>query len=204
MLKRQRPGKIEAVVAAFNNPPSRFTEQEYLALEAVAELKHEYIGGDIIGMAGAEIDHNQIAENVKLEIGVALKGRPCRVLGSDQRVKAAATGEYFYPDAIVTCLDPELVGPTPRALLNPQVIIEVLSPSTEARDRGPKWLAYRTIPTLTDFVMLASERRSLEHYQRAPDGSWTLRELTKGTCTLSSGVRLDLEALYRLTGGKQA
>ena len=179
--------------------PGRFTEAEYLALEAVAETRHEYIGGDIIGMAGAELDHNQIAENVKRALGNALEGRGCRVLGSDQRVKVQATGEYFYPDAVITCLTPELTGPAPRSLVNPQVIVEVLSPSTERNDRGDKWLAYQTIPALTDYLTIASDCRRFDHHQRAAHGSWVLRTLTVGGCVLASGVRVEMESAYDLT-----
>src|SRR5262249_35096378 len=152
----------------------RFTEREYLALEAVAEIRHEYVGGDIIGTAGAEIDHNQITQNVRLVLDLALQARSCRVLGSDQRIQVDATGEYFDPDAVVPCLDPMLVLPAPRSLLNPQIIVEVLSPTTEARDRGARWIAYQTIPSLTDYVMLSSNDRRLEHYQRERGGKWTL------------------------------
>lgn len=178
----------------------RFTEAEYLALEGVADTRHEYVGGEIVGMAGAEIDHNQIADNAGFGLRTALRGPPCRVLGSDQRVKVEATGEYFYPDKVATCLDPQLIGPAPRSLLNPQVIVEVLSPRTEAHDRGAKWTAYRCIPTLTDYVMIASVRRRVEHYQRDATGRWTMRELTEGSFTLSSGARLEIAALYAQTG----
>jgi Uma2 family endonuclease len=186
-------------VVAVPASSARFTENEYLALEVVAETRHEYVGGDIIGMAGAEIEHNQIAQNVKLALGNALSGKPCRILGSDQRIRVVETGEYFYPDVVITCLEPQLVGPAPRSLLNPQVIVEVLSPTTEARDRGPKWMAYQTIPTLRDYVMLAADRRRLEHYEREQDGKWTLTVLTDGACTLSSGVKMEMPALYLLT-----
>jgi Uma2 family endonuclease len=175
----------------------RFTEAEYLALEGVAESRHEFMDGDIIGMAGAELQHNLIAENVKRALGNALENQPCLVIGSDQRLKVEATHEYFYPDAMVTCLGPRLAEPAPRSLLNPQVVIEVLSPSTEARDRGRKWLAYQTISSLTDYVMLGSEMRRVEHYRRASDGSWILRAHTEGAFTLSSGTVLELATSYK-------
>jgi Uma2 family endonuclease len=177
----------------------RFTASEYLALEAVAEIKHEYIGGDIVAMAGAEPEHNLIAGNIRDALASALSERPCRIFSSDQRVFVEAVGEYFYPDVVLTCVDPAYVDPRPRSLTNPQVIVEVLSDSTERKDRGEKWLAYQTIPTLTDYVMVASTRRKLEHYHRLPDGSWTLRVLQdEGTCTLANGVVLELSKLYRL------
>jgi len=184
---------------------SRFTAKEYLALEAVAEVKHEYFGGYIVAMAGAELDHNQIAENVRAELRAGLGDRPCRILGSDQRVIVESVGEYFYPDIIVTCLDPVLVDPKPRSLTNPQVIIEILSESTERYDRGDKWHAYQAIPTLADYVMVASTKRELQHYHRLPDGSWTLRVVQgDGTTALANGVILDLARLYRLVPGLEA
>ena len=180
-------------------PITRFTANEYLALEAVAEAKHEFFGGYIVAMAGAEPEHNQIAENVRAELRAGLGERPCRILGSDQRVLVEASGEYFYPDVVVTCLEPRFVLPKPRSLTNPEVIVEVLSESTERYDRFEKTAAYRSIPTLTDYVMVASTKHELVHYHRLPDGSWTIRELRgDGTCTLASGVALDLTRLYRL------
>jgi Uma2 family endonuclease len=174
-----------------------------LALEAVADTKHEFIGGYIIAMAGAELDHNQIAQNVRGELTAALADRPCRILGSDQRVLVEASGDYFYPDVVVTCLEPVLAEPRPRSLVNPEIIIEVLSESTEQKDRGEKWHAYRAIPTLTDYVMVDSTRRQLDHYHRLPDGSWTLRGFARtGTCTLANSVVLDLAKLYHLTDVK--
>lgn len=178
---------------------ARFTVTEYLALEAVAEIKHEYFGGDIVGMAGAEPEHNLIAGNVRDALASALSEQACRVFTSDQRVFVEAVGEYFYPDVVLTCVDPIYVDPKPRSLVNPQVIVEVLSDSTERRDRGEKWLAYQTIPTLTDYVMVASTQHRVEHYHRLPDGSWTLRVLRdEGTCTLANGAMLELSKLYRL------
>lgn len=176
-----------------------FTAKEYLALESVAETKHEFCGGRILSMAGAEPEHNLIAGNVQTELKNALDDRPCWTLGSDQRIRVDAVDEYFYPDTSVTCLEPEFVEPKPRSLVNPQVIVEVLSRTTERYDRGDKWSAYRTIPSLTDYVMVSSWHREIEHYQRAADGSWTSRAITQaGRCTLSNGVVLDLARVYRL------
>lgn len=181
---------------------TRFTAKEYLALEAVAEIRHEFTGGQIVAMAGAELAHNQIVHNLHSELTAALGERPCHVLGSDQRVHVEATGEYFYPDILVTCLEPRLVDPKPRSLLNPQLIVEVLSETTERYDRGDKWLAYRTIPSLTDYVMVSSLRREVEHYQRLPDGSWTLRPPQRdGEFVLASGIILHVNRLYRLVPG---
>ncbi len=179
--------------------PSEFTEREYLALEGVAEIRHEFVGGQIVAMAGAELDHNQVCTNIKTALSFAFGERPCRVIGSDQRVKVEATDEYFYPDVVVVCSEPRLVDPSPRSLTNPEVIVEVLSPSTERYDRGDKWVAYQTIHTLTDYVLVASDRRRVEHFQRGPGESWTQRVLAPDAqLTLSDGTKLDVAALYRL------
>ena len=181
---------------------TRFTVREYLALEAVAEIRHEFTGGQIVAMAGAEFEHNQIAQNVRSELTTALADRPCHIVGSDQRVYVEAVGEYFYPDILVTRLEPRLVDPKPRSLLNPQLIVEVLSESTERYDRSDKWLAYRTIPSLTNYVMISSTRREVEHYQRLPDGAWTLRPPQRdGEAVLASGGVLNVHRLYRLVPG---
>lgn len=97
------------------------------------------------------------------------------MLGSDQRVKVEATNEYFYPDVVVVCGEPRLADPSPRSLTNPQVIVEVLSSTTERYDRGDKWVAYQRIATLTGYLLVASDRRRVEHFQRGPDEGWTQR-----------------------------
>jgi Uma2 family endonuclease len=179
--------------------PTIFTEREYLALEAVAETRHEFVGGQIVAMAGAELDHNQLCTNIRSALGAAFGQRPCRVVGADQRVKVAATGEYFYPDAVVVCAEPRLVDPPPRSLVNPEVIVEVLSPSTERYDRGEKWVAYQSIPTLKDFILVASDRRRVEHFQRGSDDAWTQRIIPDAVpLVLTDGTSVDLSALYRL------
>lgn len=182
------------MVASFS---PTFTVREYLALEGASDTKHEFSRGRIIAMAGAELAHNRIAMSIGREIDVQLEARPCQTLGSDQRVLVEAIGEYFYPDISVTCLEPVLVEPRPRSLANPQVIVEVLSPTTAGYDRGDKWAAYRMIPTLTDYVMVSSMRREIEHYRRAGDGTWTYQTIGGGAITLSNGVTLDTERIYR-------
>jgi Uma2 family endonuclease len=180
--------------------PTAFTEREYLALEAVAEVRHEFVDGQIIGMAGAELDHNQICQNVRLALGAALAGRPCRIVGADQRVKVESSSEYFYPDVIVVCGEPQLLDPSPRSLVNPNVIVEVLSPSTERYDRGEKWAAYQTIPTLTDYVLIGTDRRRVEQHQRGDGDSWTMRVLSlTAPLVLKDGTSVELGDLYRLT-----
>jgi len=112
--------------------PPRFTETEYLALEGVAEVRHEFINGDILAMSGAEPEHNQVVQNVRFELGAQLRHSGCRVTGSDQRVVVQSVGQYFYSDVVLTCSEPRYVDPSPRSLVNPELIVEVLSPPSEA------------------------------------------------------------------------
>ena len=185
-------------------------ERDYLVLEAAAETRHEFVGGEILAMAGSEYAHNLICHNLHVELGKALGDRRCSVLGADQRVKVESRKEYLYPDVTVSCLEPKLVPPGPPAegpkgcpwpasLVNPQVIIEVLSPSTERYDRVDKWFTYQQIPTLTDYVMVASDRMLVEHQQRGPGDSWIYRKLSRDdVLSLSNGVTLPVLALYRM------
>lgn len=175
----------------------RFTEREYLALEGVAEVRHEFVQGDIVAMSGAEPEHNQIAQNVRFELEAQVRARRCRVAGSDQRVVAEAVGEYFYPDVVMTCSEPRYVEPSPRSLANPELIVEVLSPSTEARDRGAKWLAYQTITSLQDYLLISTKRRQIEHYSRVEEG-WLLRKVEEGVVRLREGLELAVDDVYRL------
>jgi len=174
-------------------------ERDYLVLEAAAETRHEFVGGEILAMAGSEYAHNLICSNFVFELRQALGDRRCSVLGADQRVKVESRREYLYPDVTVSCLEPKLVPPRPASLVNPQVIIEVLSPSTERYDRVDKWFTYQQIPTLTDYVMVASDRMLVEHQQRGPGDSWIYRKLSRDdVLSLSNGVTLPVLALYRM------
>ena len=177
----------------------RFTEREYLALESVAEIKHEYVNGEILAMAGAELAHNQIVQNLRFELGRALEAKPCRVIGGDQRVKVETSSDYLYPDVVVVCAEPHIVGEKPRSLTNPEIVVEVLSPSTARYDRGAKWGAYQRIPSLNDYVLVSASQALVEHYQRGPDDSWTLRRFGPGqTLHLGHDITIEVDRLYRL------
>jgi Uma2 family endonuclease len=162
------------------SPKRTFTEAEYLAMERGSDQKHEYYRGEIFAMGGASSAHNLIVSGFIGELRSALKGRRCHVYPSDQRVRVSDTGLYTYPDISVVCGEAELIGDPPETLLNPQVIIEVLSDSTEKYDRGDKFELYRSLSSLREYV-LASQREPLaEHYVRQPDGAWLLRSLHAG------------------------
>ncbi|BBL69490.1 Uma2 family endonuclease [Methylogaea oryzae] len=155
-----------------------YTPEEYLALERQAEFKSEYINGRIYAMAGTSRAHNLIVFNLVRELGNQLKGRPCEAYVADMRVKVTPTGLYTYPDVAVACGDIRFDDQHNDTLLNPGVIVEVLSESTEAYDRGEKFAHYRRLASLREYVLVSQDRMRVEHYLR--DGEqWILTELNQ-------------------------
>jgi Uma2 family endonuclease len=151
-------------------PP--LTVDDYFRVENESPLKHEFRRGRIIAMAGGLEPHSLIAANIGGELRSRLKGSPCRTYNSDLRVFAADYGEYAYPDVTVIC------GPTEfnerKTAMNPKVIVEVLSTSTEADDRGEKFDAYRAIPTFQQYVLVAQDKPYAQTFLRQPGGNWLM------------------------------
>jgi len=156
-----------------------YTPEEYLALEREAATKSEFVNGEIFAMAGASCVHMTIAFNVAGELHRQLKGRPCTAYISDMRVKVSPTGMYTYPDMVVVCGREQLEEGEVDTLLNPTVIIEVLSPSTEGYDRGAKFAHYRRLESLQEYLLVAQDAVHLEHYVRQADGRWLLSEANR-------------------------
>jgi Uma2 family endonuclease len=152
-----------------------YTPLEYLKREEAAEFKSEYDQGVIIPMAGASFPHNRIATNVVVALQVALKRKPCQAFGSDLRVQVREKA-FVYPDALVICGEPEFAKGRNDTITNPTVIVEVLSPSTRAYDRGRKFELYRTLPSLQAYVIVDSEQPYVDYFQKRPDGTWELTE----------------------------
>ena len=180
-------------------PKPRFTPEEYLALERPAEYRSEYFNGEIFAMAGASREHNLIAGNVSRELGNQLKGRPCETYQTDMRVRVSAMGLYTYPDVVVVCGEPQFENDSVDTLLNPTLLVEVLSPSTEAYDRGDKFEQYRTLESLADYVLIAQDRYRVERFARQPDGQWLLsvaKSLDAEVSLASIGCRLPLADVY--------
>ena len=150
------------------------SEEAYLELEERAETKHEYFHGRIYAMAGAKEAHNLISVNVAGELRQQFKGKPCRAYSNDMRVLVSKTKLYTYPDVIAVCGEPVFANRNRTTLLNPTVIVEVLSEATESYDRGEKFAHYRTLETLTDYILMAQDKMRLEHYVRQPDERWML------------------------------
>ena len=158
-------------------PETALTIEEYLAFERDSETKHEYGAGEVFAMAGGSFEHNLIVMNAYASLHAQLRGRPYRVLPSNMRVLNEGTGLFTYPDLTVISGQPRfLEAYRPDTLLNPTVIVEVLSPSTEGYDRGKKFQHYRTIRSLQEYLLIAQDDRRIEHYLRREDGFWLLSE----------------------------
>ena len=142
------------------------TPAEYLEIERKSEIKHEYINGRMYAMPGASDPHNVIAINLIVALGVQIRVRPCRLYHADMRVKVSPTGMYTYPDIAALCDRPRFEDTYIDTLLNPAVIIEVLSDSTESYDRGEKFDHYRQIESLREYVLIAQKNMRVEHYER--------------------------------------
>jgi Uma2 family endonuclease len=150
------------------------TADEYLAFERESEFKHEFIGGEIYAMTGASRHHNLIAGATYVALYTQLRKKGCEIYPSDMKVHSPVTGSYVYPDITIVCGDAELNDDHEDILLNPTLIIEVLSPSTEAYDRGEKFRNYWAIPSLAAYVLVAQDRPRLERSTRAGDSEWLL------------------------------
>ncbi len=185
------------------------SEEDYLAFERQADERHEYIDGQIRAMAGESLAHARISTNLVHELGNELKGKTCEPLFKDMKVRSGAAqaaknkwppkGFFSYPDALVVC-DPLCHDEHQDVVINPKVIIEVLSESTEAFDRGEKFKRYRKHnDTLTDYILIAQDKVCVEHFTRQADGTWVLRQLDDPAASLliaSIDCRLSLAELY--------
>jgi Uma2 family endonuclease len=164
-----------------------YTVDQYLTIERASEERYEFLDGEIFAMASESDAHANISVNLVGEIGTQLKGTPCRVRSKDTKVRSGPTpkpyrntsGLYSYPDLAVICGEPEYQDAHRDVILNPAVIIEVLSPATEAFDRGEKFSRYQTWnPTLTDYLLVSQDQPQIEHYTRQADGSWSYQRYT--------------------------
>lgn len=174
-----------------------YTFAEYLALEAESPTRHEYLDGEIFAMAGGTPTHSELSVNVTTELHLAVRGRPCRVYNSDLRIRVLATGLGTYPDASVVCGPLEFDPTDKNTVVNPVVLVEVLSDSTEAYDRGEKFRHYRRIPTLRDYLLVSQHEALIEHHTPNDDGSWTMREVrAPEVVRLSIGCELSVAEIY--------
>jgi Uma2 family endonuclease len=181
-------------------PPRRVSVQDYLAMEEASASRNELVDGVIVAMAGNRYTHVQIVRNLVAELDARLRGKSCQVLGSDLKVKVALTESYFYPDLVGICGPPISDAPSQVTILNPTLIIEVLSPSTEAFDRGKKFLHYQQIPTLREYILLSQIEPVVESYIREEHSAWrytTISGLDSVAAFASIDCTVPLSDIYR-------
>lgn len=179
--------------------PDQMTETEYLAFEAASEFRYEFMDGYVLAMAGGSRSHERIVRNLIAALEPLLQPRGCESFGSNLKVKTP-TRMRSYPDVSIVCGKPEFTQDNGDALVNPIVIIEVLSPSTEDIDRGRKFQHYRTLPSLGEYVLIAQDKYEIEYRRRTPDGRWIIDYSEPGETHLelqSLGITLLLETVYR-------
>ena len=166
-------------------PTPIFTVDQYLAYEREADARHEYLDGQILGMAGESLDHGVISANTLASLVGQLRGTPCFAVTKDTKVRSGPTpmkgdsikGLFSYPDVVVVCGEPEFHDTLRDVILNPTTIVEVLSPSTETFDQGTKFTRFRqSNPTLKDYILISQFEPRVEHHYRQADGSWQMKE----------------------------
>jgi len=180
-------------------PKPYISPEEYLAKERVADYKSEYYKGEIFAFAGASREHNTIVINLIIKLAPRLRKNNCEIYSNDMRVNVNATGLYTYPDVVVVCGSPQFEDDEYDTLLNPTVLIEVLSPSTEDYDRGAKFEHYRTIGSLSDYILVAQHKIHVERYVRQSDRSWLFSEFKSAKDKFqiqSIGCELSVAEIY--------
>lgn len=183
-----------------SQPKKSYTLEEYFEIELNSEIKYEYWDGQIFAMSGASPEHNKISVNLTIDIGSQLRRRSCELFHSDQRVKVPIWPPYRYPDLVALCGKPEYqeIGGV-KALLNPTLIIEILSPSTEAFDRGDKFSYYKSIPTFCEYILVAQHRPHITQLIKQSDNKWLLSEVNELTASIyltSIDCSLTLNDIY--------
>lgn len=175
------------------------TPEQYLEQERKAEFKSEYLNGEVFPMPGVSLNHSRIVGNVIFELKLALRDLPFEILTSDLRLEVPATGLFTYPDITVVSGDPKLRDAVQDTLMNPCLIVEVLSPSTQDYDRGTKFNHYRNIPSVQDYLTVAQSKIHVEHRQRQSDNRWLFIDHEADSQTLkleSIGVELNISRFY--------
>ena len=182
-------------------PMTLMTEAEYLAYERASEIRHEFWRGELFAMAGASEGHNLASGNLFVAVQLALRDKPCRAYTHDMRVFASQSRAYVYPDIVVACPPIEFKDEKRDTLLNPQVVVEVLSPSTESYDRGKKFDLYRQSESLRQYVLIAQDEPRVMSYIRQSDGvAWLLTPLAGLNAVLdfpTLGLSVPLSEIYR-------
>lgn len=183
-------------MSALPQAKETFRADDYLAWEATQAERHEFVDGEVFAMAGAEDRHVTVCLNIAMALRQHLRGTPCRTFMSDMKVQADAASSYFYPDVVVTCSAAD--ADSRQIKREPLLIIEVLSPGTEAYDRGEKFQRYRQIPSLAEYALVDIERRRVDVFRKLPDGLWVLHPFDAEVPVILASVDLTIyaETLY--------
>jgi Uma2 family endonuclease len=183
-----------------SQPLTFLTPEEYLAAERKAEHRSEYLNGEVFAMSGASRNHARIVRNLSRRLDEQLESGPCEAYTNDVRVRIDPAGSYLYPDVVVICGEPGYEDANRDSMVNPTVVIEVLSPSTEPFDRGKKFALYSQLETLTDYLLVAQDQVHVEHFVRQPGGEWLRAEKNSLDDVVelpSVGAKLKLSEVYR-------
>ena len=175
------------------------TPEEYIASERKATLKSEYLNGEILAMSGASLAHARIIADIVTELNTQLRGQDCEVITNDMRVKTGPKGAYFYPDVVAFCGEPQFEDNVFDTLLNPILVIEVLSPSTEVYDKGEKFAHYQEITSLREYILVSQDRIRVEQY-RLIKTQWAQTEFHEQEDVMplaSIGCELRMQDIYR-------
>ena len=185
---------------AIPQQPAKMSIEEYLAWEIDQDIRYEYINGEVFAITGGTIPHNDIALNLYRPLYSHLRARGCRVNVSDVKVQVTPKSPYFYPDLIVSCHPDDLNAR--KFIQNPKLIVEVLSPGTSGRDRGEKFRYYLTIPSLQEYILIDSEKVSVERYCRGEGRMWLYYPYTTGDMITLSSIAFEfpIEMLYDSVG----
>lgn len=181
------------------NQKKRWTAEEYLAFERASQERHEFLAGEVFLMTGASRQHNVISTNTVRVLGNQLRNQPCELYANDMRVKVSSTGLYTYPDVVIACGKPQFEDKEIDTLLNPTLIIKVLSSSTKDYDRGEKFLHYRRLSSFQEYVLIAQDSIHVERYMRNADNTWLLSETNEADAIIeltSVGCTLLVADLY--------
>ena len=185
----------------------KYTHEEYFALEEKAEFRSEYESGEIVAMAGGSLNHSQITNNIARFVGNKVS-EDCSSLSSEVKVYVKAIDKFYYPDVLVLCGEPNFHNKKTDTIINPILIVEVLSDSTEAKDRGEKFFAYQTLESLQEYVLVSQNRAVVERFVRQSDGSWNYLAtigLESSVKLESIDVELSLQEIYRrVTFGQES
>ncbi|WP_026087758.1 Uma2 family endonuclease [Chlorogloeopsis fritschii PCC 9212] len=179
-----------------NSQLQKMTIEEYLEWEPLQDCRYEYVNGEVLAMTGGTIPHNDIALNIYRALYPHLRSRGCRINVADVKVQVSPNSPYYYPDVIISCDSRDLNAR--KFIQYPKLIIEVLSPGTEAKDRGEKFAYYRTIPTLQEYIIIESEKIGVESYRRGEGRMWLYYPYTEGDIITIESIEFScaIELLY--------